>query len=440
MIRKIAFALCLLTAFNAGNAQITIKRNKPEREQWFHSLAFGMFINWSIDVQTGPVIGHSLAGASDDYLERYFSRLPQTFNPKGFDPEEWAELALLAGMKYMVFDAKHHNGFCMYDTKTTDFNIINTPFKRDALKETVAAFRKKGIAIGIYFSPDDFLWLYRHNIPIDRDRTESIPGNNPELIDYLKKQLKELLTNYGRIDILFIDGQAEKHEYVNKELASYCWDIDPDIVITRGGMETPEQLLPSGALPGVWEACYTMGRSWGYSPAHEKYRTGSELINLLIETRVKGGNFLLNIGPMSSGSVAPQEEILLREIALWQMANQEAIYDVEPFTIVKEKDVWIAKEKNKNNVFLYITDTTWKYAERREFFIHSLKGNSKTKVSVLGHDGKVVEYEPTFDPTPWCIPTQKGLLLSVMPAQRLYQDNFWVNPLVIKVENVEFNP
>ena len=127
------------------------KDNKPARVEWFQDLAFGMFIHWNVDVSLGTVISHSLAGASDDYVERYIQELPGFFNPTKFDPDEWARLAKLAGMKYMVFTAKHHSGFCMFDTKTTPFNVMNTPLNKDVVREVVAAFRKQGIAIGIYF-------------------------------------------------------------------------------------------------------------------------------------------------------------------------------------------------------------------------------------------------------------------------------------------------
>ena len=131
-------------------------------------MGFGMFIHWSMDSQVGAVISHSMAGASEDYLERFINELPKTFNPRKFYPDDWAVLAKLAGMKYVVFTAKHHSGFCMWDTKTTDFNIMNTPFKRDILKEIIEAFRKQGIAIGIYFSPEDFHFFHENHIPVGR--------------------------------------------------------------------------------------------------------------------------------------------------------------------------------------------------------------------------------------------------------------------------------
>ncbi|MCC6489040.1 MAG: alpha-L-fucosidase, partial [Candidatus Hydrogenedentes bacterium] len=167
-------------------------RNLPEREEWFSDLALGMFIHWSVDSQLGSVISHSLAGASDDYIERYFTELPATFEPKQFDPSDWARLARVAGMRYVMFTAKHHSGFCMFDTKTTDFSIMHTPFKRDITREVVDAYRREGIAVGLYFSPEDFWMLHQQGHVINRTPPYALPSNNEGLRDHNRRQLREL--------------------------------------------------------------------------------------------------------------------------------------------------------------------------------------------------------------------------------------------------------
>jgi alpha-L-fucosidase len=136
------FACLLLAA--AVFAEEPKPRNLPEREEWFSDLAIGMFISWSVDSQLGSVISHSLVGSSKDYADRFFAELPQTFEPKRFDPTDWARLARVAGMRYVMFTAKHHSGFCMFDTETTDFSIVHTPFRRDATRAIVDAFRAEG--------------------------------------------------------------------------------------------------------------------------------------------------------------------------------------------------------------------------------------------------------------------------------------------------------
>ncbi|MCK5368059.1 MAG: alpha-L-fucosidase, partial [Cyclobacteriaceae bacterium] len=170
--------LLLLFEANSYSQKISIDRNKADRLEWFTDLGFGMFINWSLDVQLGAMISSNVAVASIDYQDQYFNELPKTFNPKKFDPEEWAKLAKLAGMKYMVFSAKHHNGFCMWDTKTSDFNIMNSGYGKDLLKELIEAFRNQGIAIGLYFSPDDFYVMYRQGYPPSRESEESMSTRN----------------------------------------------------------------------------------------------------------------------------------------------------------------------------------------------------------------------------------------------------------------------
>ena len=140
-------------------------RNKPEREEAFKDWGLGMFVHWSFDSQLGSVISHSMDYASRDYLDRYVNELPKTFHPRKFDPDEWMELAKLTGAKYMVLTAKHHNGFCMWDTKTTDFNIMNTPYGKDIVRQYVDACRRHGLKVGFYYSPEDFAFHYERDIP-----------------------------------------------------------------------------------------------------------------------------------------------------------------------------------------------------------------------------------------------------------------------------------
>ncbi|MEM9328927.1 MAG: alpha-L-fucosidase [Bacteroidota bacterium] len=427
-----------LLAQEAEEWFLPVQRNKPERTEWFKDLGFGMFIHWSHDVQLGSVISHSMVGASPDYLDFYVNELPKTFNPTNFDPGKWADYAQLAGMKYVVFTAKHHSGFCMFQTETTDFSIESTPFSKDITKEVLDAFRSRGIAVGLYFSPDDFTFLYQRGLPIDRDSPKSLPGGNPELMEYTKQQLKELLTKYGKIDIMFLDGQTQKHEWINTELAAYCWDLDPDILVTRGGMKTPEQNLPNTPLEGPWEACFTMGTQWQYKPTNETYKSGTRLIEMLIETRAKGGNLLLNVGPDESGQLPIEQIQRLQEIALWRIVNQEAIYEIEPFTITNEDDVWYTKKPGENTVYAFVTKMELPIGERKELLLTKLKGSTNPQISVLGHDGKTLEYQPDAQVEPWCKPGPHGLTVSFTRSQRLYNDRKWPNPIVLKLENVMY--
>ena len=213
-MRSILLHVALILFSSSVFAQQTA--NKPDREQWFMDLGFGMFIHWSMDSQVGAVISHSMVGADDVYLQKFIHELPKTFNPKKFDPDEWAVLAKLAGMKYVVLTTKHHSGFCMWDTKTTAFNVMNTAYGRDVTREIFDAFRRHDIAIGIYFSPDDLHYFYENNLPVTRAQNPlKTPIGDKGMMDLNKVQLKELLTNYGKIDMIFFDGYpADLKEFV----------------------------------------------------------------------------------------------------------------------------------------------------------------------------------------------------------------------------------
>lgn len=410
--------------------------NKPGRLEWFNSLGYGLFIHWSVDSQIGTVISHSLVGASDAYADKFFDQLPRTFDPTGFDAEAWARMAKVAGVKYVVFTTKHHSGFCMFDTETTDFNIMNTPYGEDITRQVVDAFRMQGIAIGFYFSPDDFHFLYQQSILISRRRPEVLPSNNPELMKHNKQQIRELMTNYGRIDILFIDGEPEGI----RELA---WQINPDLVITRGAMETPEiapstsQGLPRSLLSDVWEACYTMGTSWQYKPTNENYRSGTDLIENLIESRAKNGNMLLNIGPKPDGEIPDQQEQVLREIGTWLFINGEAIYDVKPWVITNEDHIWYTQSENENAVYAIITDPNWKWGAQKRIVLESVRASETSEVSVLGQNDKVLEYNTDVIPKTSWENTGSGLMVTAYRAQRIYNDRTWPNPVVIKVTDPE---
>jgi alpha-L-fucosidase len=400
--------------------------NKPEREEWFMNQGLGMFIHWGVDSQIGSVISHSMVGASDDYLDRFINDLPKSFDPKKFDPDDWARLAKLAGMEYVVFTTKHHSGFCMFETKTTDFNVMNTPYARDITRQIVQAFRRHGISVGFYFSPDDFWMLHRQGKDISRRRPEALPANNPELMAHNKAQLRELLTCYGPIDVLFIDGQPDGL----KELA---WKLQPNLVITRGQMETPEQKTPDQPMPGPWEACYTLGTQWQYKPTHEEYKSGTQLIEMLIEIRAKGGNFLLNVGPTPDGEIPFEQERRIRELALWLFINGEAIYNVRPWHVVREGDIWFTKAKNADTVYAFVTKSAWPKGQRKTFTLKSVRATDATEIEILGQSGRVLEYQPKVDPKATWTQDEDGLHITAMRAQRIYNNSKWPNPVVIKI-------
>jgi len=401
--------------------------NRPGRVEWFRNAGAGLFIHFSADAQLGIVISHSLVGASNDFVERYFSQLPQTFDPVRWSPHEIAVLAKLAGMKYIVFTTKHHSGFCMWDTRTSPFNIINTPYHRDLLKEFTDATRAEGLGVGFYFSPEDFWFLHQHGIPISRTDVKMDDSVRKAYDDYTRRQCEELMTRYGKIDVLFIDGSPK--EVVKKT----CWQLQPDLLITRGAMRTPEQVLPGEKSTDPWLSCITMGTAWQYQPTNERYKSGNQLIRLAIEARSKGGSLLLNIGPMADGALPAEQEGRLREMAAWYFINHECMDSVRSWVVSREDDIWFTA---RDNTLYAIVTSDWKEGERRTFHLHSVKAGPDTRISVLGQNSRIIEYKQD---DVGCRLRQTGddLELSVVKAQRIYDDHRWPNPVVIRLENVQ---
>ncbi len=431
MLRTLLPALLLAASAAAQTDPSVGSLNQPERLEWFRDLGFGMFIHWSVDSQTGVVISHSLAGADDAYTNRFFDDLPKTFNPRKFHPQDWAALARLAGVRYVVFTAKHHSGFAMWDTKTTDFGIMHTPYPHDIAREILDAFRAQGIRPGLYFSPDDFSWLWRHHIDIQRGIPAVQPRNNPGLMKLDLEQVRELMTNYGPIDVAFFDGEPD-------QLRELAWKLQPDVIVTRGAIQTPELYVPGIPLEGPWEANFTMGTAWQYQPRNEVYKTGGQVIDILVETRAKGGNLLLNIGPKPDGELPIEQEERLREVALWMQVNQECIYNVRPWVVTNEQNVWFTKAKNADTVYAIVKqDPRWVRGTWRDLVLQSVRATARTQVTVLGQNGRVLEYRPEVHPEPGFRQGADGLHIHAMFTLRLQDNSRWPNPIVLKITNVQ---
>lgn len=422
-MKRLALALLLAGGLAA--------QNRPERLEWFRDQGFGLFIHWSLDSQLGSVISHSMVAADDDYLRRFIDLLPRTFNPHNFRPQDWAVLAKLAGVRYVVFTTKHHSGFCMWNTATTDFNIMRTPFRRDITGELLAAFREQGVAPGVYFSPDDFWWLHRNGKTVQRGIPDVQPSQNPGLMKHDQAQVRELLTKYGSIDAIFFDGEAQG-------LRELAWELQPNIVVTRGAIQTPEQYIPGVPLEGAWESCITMGTQWQYKPTNENYKSGGELIRMLIETRAKGGNLLLNVGPKPDGELPIEQEERLREMALWNFINGESVHAVRPWVITNEGSYWFTKKKDEDTVYVFVKEKErWKYGEWKDILLRSVRATEQTQVSVLGQNDKVLEYRPEVTPKTTWKQSAQGLQIRAMRAQRIYNDRKWPNPVVLKITHAQ---
>ncbi len=434
--KTIVSGLCLMLTLSAAlHAQARELKNDLSSCEEFMDWGVGMFIHWSLDSELGSVISHSMVGASDDYLDRYVNELPKYFNPKEYDAEEWVKLAKLAGFKYMVLTTKHHSGFCLWPTKSTNFSIANTPYRKDIVKQFVDACRKYDIKVGFYFSPEDFLFLKKQGHEIRRKSKHANISSNPALLAHNKVQIKELFSNYGPIDVAFLDA------FDNKAICQYIHELQPKCLVTRGEMKTPEQNIPNRPLLGPWEACFTLGSQWQYKPTNEEYKSGTKLIEMLIDIRAKGGNLLINMGPEPSGKIPFEQERIFRELALWMFINSESIHNIRPCSVVKEGGLWLTRSsKNKSTVYVFIPQgrKSWKKGARREYTLKSLRATSNSRISVLGQNDRVLEYKPNAKPVSTIKQTEEGLKISVVRAQRIYNNSKWPNPVVVKLEDVKF--
>ncbi len=414
----------------ASQGVYTEMRNTPERLDWYQDMALGMYLYWTVDAPLGMVNAHSVIGGSPDYLRRYFTQLPAFFNPRGFDAGWYARLAKLCGFDYVTVAAKNHNGFCMWDTATTDFNVMNSPYGADILREYVDALREHELPVGMYFSPDDAHFQWRRGKTPARAHDYANPEHNAELLAYDKAQIRELLERY-QPDILCFDGYRD----ATSSLVEYVWSLNRDIMITRGGIITPEQERRD-ELRGPFEAHYTIGSQWQYKAGNDALKSGRELIELLIGIRSRGGTLLLAVGGPDADGVLPRiMDDRVREIGLWNFVNGEATRRVRPWRATHEGETYFTWDTNAKTVYAFDTLPPLEMGEWRTISLTSVRATKATEIEVLGQSGEVLEYQPEVDPkTRW---RQEGdeLRISFCRAQRLYNNREWPNPLVLKITN-----
>ena len=331
---------------------------KDERMKWWREARFGMFIHWGLyAVPAGEWKGEKVPGIGEWIMEKgqipvsEYEPLTKQFNPVKFDAEEWVQIAKNAGMKYIVITSKHHDGFCLWDSKYTDYDVIDaTPFKRDILGELAMECRKQGIRLCFYHSimdwhhPDAQAPFY----PEYNDTGKSNPNFDRYVEYYLKGQLKELVQNYGPLGIMWFDGEWVK-DWTREngwDMFDYCLSLQPDIIVNnrvgngRQGMRglsksdefagdygTPEQEIPATGLPGVdWETCMTMNDTWGFKSYDKNWKSREDLLHKLVDIASKGGNFLLNVGPTAEGLIPGPSVERLAAIGEWMKINSESIY------------------------------------------------------------------------------------------------------------------
>lgn len=355
-----------------------------EKSLWFRNLRFGMFIHWGLYAVAakGEWI-KSLQKISDEDYDKYFGM----FDPVDFDAHNWAKCAKEAGMKYAVLTAKHHDGFCLFDSKFTDYKITNTKLKKDVVKEFLNAFRVQGLKVGLYYSLLD--WRHEHYPaykdpfhPMRDNPKYDTPRDFSKYLDYMHAQVKELVSNYGKIDLMWLDFSYGKYrgEYWRaSELVKMIYSYQPEILINSrldasgenlggimgqnpqvfsGDFACPEQLMPPQALKNEagehvpWEICVSMNESWGYNAADKNYKSADLLIKKLTEAVSKGGNMILNVGPDARGNISQECVEILRKIGAWLKIYGDSIYGCADSGLPKPE--WGRYTKKDNIIFAHV--------------------------------------------------------------------------------------
>ena len=365
------------------------RKEYERRMEWFCEARFGMFIHWG--VYAIPARGEWVRSFEEmplnDYM-RYF----RAFDPKGYDPSAWAKAAKKAGMKYIILTAKHHDGFCLFDSALTDFKSVNTPLGRDIVADFLCAARAEGLKVGLYFSLID--WSH-DDFPHYGDRNHPM-RNNPlckndkrdfnRYLDFMHGQVKELCSNYGKLDILWFDFSYDSlrgEAWRATELISMVRELQPDVIINNrlecsgegfgslaeghptpyhGDFVTPEQIIPPhglfdpNGLPVHWESAVTMNGNWGYHAHDYNFKPASMLIRKLVECVSKNGNFLLNVGPDANGRIPDESVLILNSIGEWMSKNAESIYGCGPSGL--EKPEWGRITRRGDTLYMHIFDNT----------------------------------------------------------------------------------
>ncbi|HEV8487082.1 MAG TPA: alpha-L-fucosidase [Blastocatellia bacterium] len=407
---------CALPTAAQSNYQPS-KANLEARE-WFQDAKFGLFVHWGVYSVLGDgewVMNNRKIPVSD------YEKLPAQFNPIDFDPAEWVAMVKAAGMKYITITSKHHDGFAMFDSKVSDWNIVHrTPYKKDVLKMLAAECHKQGIKLFFYHSQLD--WHNPDYFPRGRtgqDAGRPNQGDWYKYLDYMDGQLKELLTNYGEIAGIWFDGWWDKPEADWRLERTYklIHDLQPGALVGANHHRRPfpgedfqmfEKDLPGrntagfnkdsviGDLP--LETCETMNGAWGFNLTDRRYKSTRELIQYLVRASGFGANFLLNVGPMPNGKIQPEFTGRLKEMGQWLSKNGEAIYGTRGGPVTPRS--WGVTTKKDNKVYVHILD--WPASDMLWVPV-----GAKVKAAKYLKDGSEAGF----------VPVESGVLLKGIPQR-----------------------
>ncbi|MDR1263088.1 MAG: alpha-L-fucosidase [Oscillospiraceae bacterium] len=375
---------------------------KDCRQQWWKDAKYGLFIHWGLYSQLAGSYQGKQTSSLGEWIMKHFNipvadyeKIACDFNPTGFNADEWVELAKDAGMEYIVITAKHHDGFAMYHSKCSKYNIVDaTPFGRDPIAELAVSCKREGIRLCFYYSQAQD-WHEPNGLGY------GTPNEEKDFDEYLqnkcKPQLKELLTQYGDVGLIWFDTPQTMSFEQSKEVKDYVKSIQPDCIVSgRIGntlgeyMSTGDNQIPILPYDGDWEVPATLNDTWGYKSFDNNWKSPEQVLRLLFKVNGRGGNYLLNVGPDDKG-VIPQGSVnILREVGHFVRANGRAIYATQP--------VW---------GYPYEADNYYMTSTKNHLYIHVLKGSnigglmlsSPIKNVTMLADGAPVEYSQSFAPT-----------------------------------------
>ena len=463
-MKKILLALILMISIRANAQQHNFSDNYvvpkdplvQEKLSHWQDIKFGLLMHWGTYSEWGIVESWSICPEDEGWTQRrgpyaanYFDyvkayeNLQTTFNPTKFDPDKWAAAAKDAGMKYVVFTTKHHDGFCMFDTKQTDYKITSpkTPFstnpKANIAKEVFNAFRKDGFMIGAYFSKPDwhcpyYWWPYFP--PKDRNVNydpKKYPDRWNDFKNYTYNQIEELMTGYGSMDILWLDGGwVRPRSTVDTSVEwqrgiRYNQDIDmariakmarshqPGLLVVdrtvSGEYEnyvTPEQTIPAAPLPHPWESCITMGNSWSYVP-NDHYKSTNQLVHMLLKIISRGGNFLLNIGPSPEGDWSDTAYSRLKEIGVWMKVHADGVYNTIPLAPYEDGNIVYLQSKDKKNIYAYVlSDKSNEVILPSTITLQKITLSKKSKIVLLDAPKEKIKWQATNDGITIAVPSK----------------------------------
>lgn len=407
----------VLWTFQA-NAQLPYESpgKKSQRLEWWQNSRFGMFIHWGLYALAAR---HEWVKKNERITDNDYQKYFDHFNPDLFNPAKWAKIAKQTGMKYAVITTKHHEGFCLFDSRYTDYKATKTPYGKDIIKEWTEAFRVEGLRIGFYYSLLD--WHHPH-YTIDRNHPGSAStdeeydqlnkGRDMNIYrQYIKDQVRELLTNYGKIDIIWLDYSfptgkhgKNRHDWDSENLLKMVRQLQPGIIVNDrldlleqpGGWDfrSPEQFKPRewvkmNGIPVPWETCQTFSGSWGYYRDELTWKDNKQLLALLIDTVSKGGNLLLNVGPTGRGTFDDRAVQRLNAIGEWMQYHSRSIYGCTqaPLQFKAPENTILTYNPASHRLYIHLLEWPMK-----TIFLEGYAG--KVKYAQFLHDGSEIILKP----------------------------------------------